>query len=158
METGMEKALKIAVLGACALSGACGESADREEPSSGEAVDSVVDVAAGRVRIVSPAEGDVVEGGDVTVRLEVDGLIVVPAGVEQPSSGHHHLLVDAPLPDLDLPIPSEAGRYIHLGKAQTEYLIEGLDVGAHQIIALVGDYAHVPLSPPVADTVRFVVR
>lgn len=153
----MEKARKIAVLGACLLIGGCGESADGEDPPSSDVVDSIVDVTP-RVRILTPADGDVLEGGALTVRLEVEGLAVVPAGVEQTSSGHHHLIIDAPLPDLDLPIPSEAGRYVHLGKGQTEYLIEGLAAGQHQVIALVGDHVHVPLSPPVADTVRFVVR
>ena len=153
----MEKARKIAVLGACLLIGSCGESADGEDPPSSDVVDSIVDVTP-RVRILTPADGDVLEGGALTVRLEVEGLAVVPAGVEQTSSGHHHLIIDAPLPDLNLPIPSEAGRYVHLGKGQTEYLIEGLAAGQHQVIALVGDHVHVPLSPPVADTVRFVVR
>jgi len=153
----MEKVRKIAVLGACLLIGGCGESADSEDPPSSDVVDSIVEVTP-RVRILTPADGDVLEGGALTVRLEVEGLAVVPAGVEQTSSGHHHLIIDAPLPDLDLPIPSEAGRYVHLGKGQTEYLIEGLAAGQHQVIALVGDHVHVPLSPPVADTVRFVVR
>ena len=153
----MEKARKMAVLGACLLIGGCGESADGDDPSSSDVVDSIVDVTP-RVRILTPADGDVLEGGALTVRLEVEGLAVVPAGVEQTSSGHHHLIIDAPLPELDLPIPSEAGRYVHLGKGQTEYLIEGLAAGQHQVIALVGDHVHVPLSPPVADTVRFVVR
>ena len=153
----MEKVRKMAVLGACLLIGSCGESADGEDPSSSEAIDAIVYVTP-RVQIVTPADGDVLEGGDLTVRMEVEGLAVVPAGVEQTSSGHHHLIIDAPLPDLDLPIPSEAGRYVHLGKGQTEYLIEGLAAGQHQVIALVGDHLHVPLSPPVADTVRFVVR
>ena len=153
----MEKARKMAVLAACLLIGGCGESADGEDPPSSDAADSIVDVTP-RVRILTPADGDVLEGSALTVRLEVEGLAVVPAGVEQTSSGHHHLIIDAPLPDLDLPIPSEAGRYVHLGKGQTEYLIEGLAAGQHQVIALVGDHVHVPLSPPVADTVRFVVR
>ena len=37
-------------------------------------------------------------------------------------------------------------------------VLEGLEAGPHEVIALVGDHLHVPLSPPVADTVRFVVR
>ncbi|MCK5446775.1 MAG: DUF4399 domain-containing protein [Gemmatimonadetes bacterium] len=158
VEIDMEKARKVVVLGACVLIAACGESADREQPPSRDTVDPVDDVTTPSVHIVSPAEGDVLERGAVTVRLEVEGIVVVPAGVEQASSGHHHLLVDAPLPDLDLPIPSEPGRYIHLGRGQTEYVIEELDVGQHQVIALLGDHVHVPLSPPVADTVRFVVH
>ena len=154
----MEKTWKAAVLAACLLPGACGEPADRENLPPGDAANPVMEATTQGVQIISPADGEVLERGAVTVRLLVEGLVVVPAGVEQPSSGHHHLIVDAPLPDLGLPIPSEAGRYIHLGMGQTEYVLEGLEAGQHQVIALVGDHVHVPLSPPVADTVRFVVR
>jgi hypothetical protein len=158
VEIGVEQALKAGILGSCLLLGGCADSGDRGDQSSGSPEDSDGYVPTAVVRIVSPSDGDTLASGVVTVRLEVEGLVVVPAGVEQASSGHHHLLVDAPLPALDLPVPSEAGRYIHLGKGQTEFLLEELDIGEHRVIALVGDHMHVPLSPPVADTVRFVVR
>jgi len=154
----MEKIWKTAALIACLLPGACGEPANREDLPPGDAASPVMEATTRSVQIVSPADGEVLERGAVTVRLQVEGIVVVPAGVEQSSSGHHHLIVDAPLPDMGLPIPSEAGRYIHLGKGQTEYVLEGLEAGQHEVIALMGDHVHVPLSPPVADTVRFVVR
>lgn len=154
----MEKTGKAAMLAACLLIGACGEPANREDPAPRDTASPVMEATTPAVQIVSPADGEVFGQGAVTVQLEVEGLVVVPAGVEQVSSGHHHLIVDSPLPDLDLPIPSEAGRYIHLGKGQTEYELEGLEAGQHEVIALMGDHLHVPLSPPVADTVRFVIR
>jgi len=137
--------------------GACAGEAGRyqETAADGTAADTTPPAA---VHIVAPADGGVVEGPDVTVRLESEGLTIVPAGIEQPHSGHHHLIVDSPLPDLTEPIPSEPGKYIHLGNGQTELVLEGLAPGEHQVIALVGDYRHVPLQPPVADTVRFVVE
>lgn len=144
-------------LGACL---ACSGPADRNGGTNGDAVDASADeftLPRAAVRIAQPAAGSVVEGPDVLVVLEVEALSIVPAGVEQAESGHHHLIVDAPLPDLTIPIPAEPGRYIHLGQGQTEYRLEGLDPGEHEIIALVGDHVHVPLNPPVADTVRFVV-
>lgn len=149
---------RIVALSVCIWIAGCGEPAAQDQRSSGDPRESITDVATPRVQISAPAEGDTIDRGDVTVRLVVEGLVVVPAGVEQASSGHHHLLVDSPLPELNRPIPSEAGRYIHLGKGQTDYLLEGLAAGQHQVIALVGDHLHVPLNPPVADTVRFVVR
>jgi hypothetical protein len=45
-----------------------------------------------------------------------------------------------------------------MGQAQTEYEITGLAAGAHTVIAVVGDGAHMPLTPLVTDTVRFVVQ
>jgi hypothetical protein len=154
----MNKIWTVAAVAACLPIGACGESVDRVDVPPRDSVSPVSEATSAGVEIVSPTDGDLVESGDVTVRLEVEGLVVVPAGVEQPASGHHHLIVDAPLPDLDRPIPAEAGRYIHLGKGQTEFVLEGLTAGPHEVIALMGDHLHVPLSPPVADTVRFVVR
>ncbi len=154
----MRTAHGMVALSVCIWIAGCGEAAEQDQRSSGDPAESITDVATPHVQISAPAEGDTLDRGDVTVRLVVEGMVIVPAGVEQDSSGHHHLLVDAPLPELDRPIPSEAGRYIHLGKGQTEYLVEGLSAGQHQVIALVGDHLHVPLNPPVADTVRFVVR
>lgn len=154
----MKFASPILVLGATALIGACAGSAGDESTPDGERQAAETPVSRARVGITAPGEGTAVAGPAVTVVLQVEGLAVVPAGVQQASSGHHHLLVDAPLPDLGQPIPSEPGRYIHLGKGQTEYVLKGLEPGEHQVIALVGDYLHVPLSPPVADTVRFTVR
>jgi hypothetical protein len=154
----MNKIWTVAAVAAFLSLGACGESASREELPPGDVATPVPEEATPGVQIVSPAEGALLDAGAVEVRLEVEGIVVVPAGVQQAASGHHHLIVDAPLPDLELPIPSEAGRYIHLGKGQTEYVLEGLEAGPHEVIALVGDHLHVPLSPPVADTVRFVVR
>lgn len=145
----------LSAVAAVAALAACSGDSGRDRGPSDETAD-VEDAVA--VRIASPAEGEQVEGPDVNVRLEVEGLTIVSAGVQQAGAGHHHLIVDAPLPDLAAPIPSEPGRYIHLGKGQTEFLLEGLAPGEHRVIALVGDHLHVPLDPPVADTVFFVVR
>ena len=109
------------------------------------------------VRISQPAAGARVEGGSVLVMLEVSGLTIAPAGTMEPGTGHHHLVVDAELPAAGLPIPATPGVYIHMGQAQTEYELTGLTAGEHTVIAVVGDGAHVPLSPSVVDTVRFVV-
>ena len=109
------------------------------------------------VQIVLPAEGPFEEGSSVMVTLEVSGLTIAPAGTTDPGTGHHHLMIDRDLPVGGLPIPSFPGQ-VHLGQGQVEYEIEGLDAGEPMIIAVVGDGAHVPLSPSVVDTVRFVIE
>ena len=110
------------------------------------------------VRIVEPAEGAMLEGGSVMVTLEVSGFTLAPAGTMDPGTGHHHLVVDGILPVGGLPIPSIAGTHIHMGQAQTEYELTGLDAGEHMVIAVMGDGTHIPLDPWVVDTVRFVVE
>ena len=109
------------------------------------------------VRITSPAEGEVVaEGASVLITLEVSGVTLAPAGTMEPGTGHHHLVVDGIHPVGGLPIPALPGR-VHLGQAQTEYELTGLDAGEHTVIAVLGDGEHVPFDPWVVDTVRFVV-
>ena len=110
------------------------------------------------VRIVQPADGATVQGGSVLVRLEVSGLTIAPAGTMDPGTGHHHLVVDAGLPAAGSPIPTTPGVHIHMGQAQTEYELTGLGAGEHTVIAVVGDGSHIPLSPSVVDTLRFVVN
>ena len=110
------------------------------------------------ITITAPMEGETVSGPDVTVRLAAENMEIVPAGDMTPNSGHHHIIVNADLPAMDAPIPAVEGVYIHMGMGQTEYTLTGLEPGEYRIIALVGDYVHVPLDPPVADTVRFVVQ
>jgi hypothetical protein len=91
------------------------------------------------------------------VMLEVSGFTLAPAGTMDPGTGHHHLVLDAALPAAGAPIPSTPGVYIHMGQAQTEFELTDISAGQHTLIAVVGDGAHVPLSPWVVDTLHFVI-
>ncbi len=136
--------------------GACGGAAETGGGEEGESSEMPVATRAG-VQIVGPEEGATV-GGSVMITLEVSGMTLAPAGTMEAGTGHHHLVVDAGLPTVGMPIPSTDGEYIHMGQAQTEYELTGLAAGDHMVIAVVGDGAHMPLMPTVADTVRFVVN
>lgn len=72
---------------------------------------------------------------------------VAPAGVQKPNTGHHHLLIDAPLPPMDEPIPNDKN-HLHFGLGQTEAIVE-LPPGRHTLQLLMGDADHVPFNPPV---------
>jgi hypothetical protein len=91
------------------------------------------------------------DGAYVTRRLTIHfGLVnmgVAPAGVEKANTGHHHLIIDAPLPPLDQPIPNDFN-HLHFGAGQTEAQIT-LPLGQHTLQLLVGDENHVPHDPPV---------
>ena len=109
-----------------------------------------------RTYIISPADGSTVSS-PVTVLFGLEGLGVAPAGVEKENTGHHHLIVDAPLPDLTKPIPA-SDNYRHFGGGQTQATIE-LAPGTHTLQLLVGDYAHVPHSKPIySEVVTITVR
>lgn len=102
-----------------------------------------------RAFIIEPADGAVVTS-PVTVKFGLENMIVIPAGVSHPNSGHHHLLVDVDtLPDLSLPIPADV-RHIHFGKGQKETAIE-LTPGTHTLQLLLGDHLHRPHDKPVVS-------
>jgi hypothetical protein len=106
--------------------------------------------------IVSPRDGETVEG-PVTVRFGLKGMGVAPSGVARPDTGHHHLVVDAPTPPLDRPLPADA-QHIHFGGGQTETTLE-LPPGPHELQLVLADQDHVPHDPPlVSERIRITVR
>jgi hypothetical protein len=82
-----------------------------------------------------------------TIRFGLVGMGVAPAGIERPNTGHHHLLIDAKLPPLDLPIPNDFN-HLHFGAGQTEADVT-LPVGTHTLQLILGDENHVPHNPPI---------
>jgi hypothetical protein len=98
--------------------------------------------------IVSPQDGETVSS-PVTVRFGLRGMGIAPAGVAMENTGHHHLLIDAELPALNLPIPADAN-HVHFGKGQTEAVIT-LAPGRHRLQLLLADHLHVPHDPPVTS-------
>ncbi|HKW39982.1 MAG TPA: DUF4399 domain-containing protein [Gemmatimonadales bacterium] len=113
--------------------------------------------APAQVKITSPQNGATVTN-PVKVSLQASGVEIVPATVERPGTGHHHLFVDHDLTPLTDTIPKGRTGILHLGRGQTEFVLDSLKPGPHRVIALVADWRHVPLSPPVADTVTFTVK
>ena len=68
---------------------------------------------------------------------------IAPAGVDLPSTGHHHLLINTPLPsDLNKPIPF-SDKYRHFGAGQTEATID-LPPGSHSLQLVFADSQHRP--------------
>lgn len=99
-----------------------------------------------RVFFISPADGDTVSN-PIAVEFGVEGMSVVTAGDPAPASGHHHLIVDAPLPNFGLPIPA-TDNYIHFGDGSSSTEIT-LEPGSHTLQLLFADHLHIPHDPPV---------
>jgi len=95
---------------------------------------------------ISPLNGDVVSK-KVRVNFGLKAFGIAPAGVDFNQTGHHHLIVDAELPPLGRPIPSDMN-YIHFGKGQTEVMLD-LASGTHTLQLLLGDFRHVPHEPAI---------
>ena len=102
------------------------------------------------VYIVSPANGATVSS-PVTVVFGLKGMGIAPAGTNIEHTGHHHLIIDAPLPDLSQPVPS-SDNYRHFGKGQSEVTLE-MTPGQHTLQLLLGDWLHRPHDKPVMSEV-----
>lgn len=109
------------------------------------------------VKITSPTNGATVTR-PVTIKLQATGVRIVPASVEQPGTAHHHLFVDHDLKWMSDTIPIGSPGIIHLGRGQSEFVLDSLGPGPHRVIAVLADWRHIPLNPLVADTVTFTVR
>jgi len=110
-----------------------------------------------KVKITAPTNGATVSG-PVKVTLKATGVEIVPATDERPGTGHHHLFVDHDLTPVEDTIPRGVTGVLHLGRGQTEFVLDSLKPGPHRVIALVANWKHVPLKPLVVDTVRFTVK
>jgi hypothetical protein len=101
--------------------------------------------------IIEPADAARVTN-PVRVVFGLKGIGVAPAGVDRNDAGHHHLLVDAPLPtNLGLPIANDE-QHRHFGGGQTEVELT-LTPGRHTLQMLLGDHLHIPHDPPIASSV-----
>ena len=155
------------LLGAGLLVAACGQKA--EEPvaaeDASEAAADKIETATlprtaspdgARVFFVAPADGDTVSN-PVRVEFGIEGMSVAKAGDDVPHSGHHHLIVDAGLPNLGMPIPA-SDNYIHFGDGSTSTELT-LAPGEHTLQLLLGDHLHIPHDPPVvSETITITVK
>ena len=148
----------LTAIGACLLAAACGK-----DTTGDTAADTAMHTPAATdsphmqrtpspegaaVFFITPADGDTVSN-PVTVEFGIRGMSVVKAGVDEPATGHHHLIIDAGLPDLDMPIPANE-HYVHFGDGSTSTQLT-LEPGPHTLQLLLGDHLHVPHDPPVAS-------
>ncbi len=77
------------------------------------------------------------------VEFAVRGMGVVPAGNAMPGTGHHHVLIDAPLPrNIGEKIPF-SDTHKHFGKGQTFGVLD-LPPGEHTLRLLFADHDHKP--------------
>lgn len=102
-----------------------------------------------KVYIISPKNGDTVSS-PVTVQFGLKGMGVAPAGVNQASTGHHHLLIDVDqMPDFNMPLANNE-HIRHFGTGQTEVELT-LPAGKHTLQLVLGDYLHIAHDKPLTS-------
>jgi hypothetical protein len=108
-----------------------------------------------RVYLVGLQNGSYISPNPV-LRFGLINMGVAPAGIEKANTGHHHLLIDRPLPRLDEPIPNDFN-HLHFGTGQTEAQVT-LPLGRHTLQLVLADENHVAHDPPVMSRpIRVVV-
>jgi hypothetical protein len=97
----------------------------------------------------TPKDGETVSS-PFTVRFGLKGIGIAPAGVNQPNTGHHHLLIDvATPPDFNAALPV-TDNIKHFGGGQTETELT-LPPGKHTLQLVLGDYLHIPHDKPIVS-------
>lgn len=145
-------AVILPALGACNPGSEPGPVAQDDAPSASDAVAEAATLPrspsppGAAVAFMTPEDGAVVSS-PFRVEFEVAGMEVVPAGTEAPRSGHHHILVDTGLPEMDLPIPAD-DRHIHFGDGSSSTELS-LAPGEHTLRLLFADHLHMPHEAPV---------
>ena len=104
---------------------------------------------AAKAYIISPKDGATVTS-PFTVQFGLKGMGVAPAGVTNPNTGHHHLLIDVDkMPDMNAPLSTTDPDHVkHFGGGQTEAELT-LPAGKHTLQLIEGDAMHMPHDKPV---------
>ena len=109
------------------------------------------------VYIAEPTDGATVPE-TFMVRFGLSGMDLAPAGVDEPNTGHHHLLIDREeLPELNASLPA-TDQIRHFGKAQTETELT-LEPGEHTLRLVLGNHLHIPHDNPViSEPIKITVQ
>jgi len=143
--------LMVLSLAACGDSGTpSNDHVHKEDAPTAETMARTPSAPGAKVWIIEPKDGATVKN-PITVKFGAEDIHVVAAGITEPNSGHHHLLIDTKIEDYNAPIPADA-QHIHYGKAQTEGTIE-LSPGKHTLQDVFADRNHIPHEPPVQSEV-----
>ena len=78
---------------------------------------------------------------------------IAPALADWPDTGHHHIIVDSTIKNMNKSISS---KHIHLSKGQSEISLK-LPLGKHTIQIVFADYSHIPHDPPIMSEIINII-
>lgn len=112
--------------------------------------------AGAKVYLIAPAK-DATVTSPVKIVFGASGMGVAPAGTQMEGTGHHHLLIDDPVVDFTLPMPTSA-QLIHYGNGFTETSL-ALKPGKHTLQLVFADWKHQAFNPTLAsDKITITVK
>jgi hypothetical protein len=112
------------------------------------------------IGFVSPAQGEVVTGPDVTVQVEVfDFALVPPSGTgDTPGQGHILYFLDFEPPFIPgQPAIPDDPNVAYAATHETSYTFQDVRPGSHDVFALLVLDSHAPAFPPAIDKVSFAL-
>ena len=115
-------------------------------PTSPPSIKRAVSPAGSKVYFISPKNDEIVSN-PVSLEFGSEGVEIVPSGQNKPATGHHHIIIDAELPNMNLPIPAD-DNYVHFGDGSSSTQLT-LEPGIHTLQLLLGDFLHIPHDPPL---------
>lgn len=119
-------------------------------------MDITLSPAGAKVYFIEPKDGAELKS-PVKVLFGLSGMGVAPAGTQKENTGHHHLLIDNPAVDPNVPLPATE-QIQHFGNGQTEATV-ALKPGKHTLQLVLGDWKHQPHSPAVmSETITITVK
>jgi hypothetical protein len=127
------------------LLGACGSGGALSSPTSAPAPASPRPSSTAKLSILSPANGSVVHGSTVDLRLRLQHAKIVPATTQElrPDRGHIHVILD--------------GQLISMNYHLTN-VITGVKPGPHLLQAEFVASDHLPFDPRVIAVTSFEVK
>ena len=112
--------------------------------------DRIAPPAGAEVYFIAPQNGAKLHS-PVTIKFGLKGMGIAPAGIKFDNTGHHHLLIDTDLKDVNLDAPMPAtDKIVHFGKGQTETSLT-LAPGKHTLQLVFADYLHQSFDPPLTS-------
>jgi hypothetical protein len=112
------------------------------------------------LKITSPATGESISAGPVTVSVDYTGPALVPAAEAKKLDDYHlHYFLDesaTPYIGTTTPIPAGNPKIIHSGAKEVTF--QDVPAGDHTVTVVLTGNNHVSVSPPVTDTMTFKVQ
>ena len=103
--------------------------------------------------------GNLTDGQKVTspfkVEMRVEGLKVAPAGTYEPSTGHHHLIINGASIKKGEVVPKD-DKHLHFGAGQTDTTLD-LTPGTYTLTLQFADGAHLSMGEPLSKTITIEV-